>query len=146
MLLGWYLRRLNGLSPVRDGPLDTAGVRMGDPNVRPPMSYHIRFHTFEDQCADSGEAQPALIDAVRLCKRWKRGFEKRRTLDNNRVGYELGVWIDRATLTWFTRDSTGGLVRRQIELRDTGLSDDWKRYTLVTQITLEREVLEQGAQ
>ena len=141
MLLGWYLRRLNRLSPVKDGPLDTAAVQ---PGKYTPLSYHLTFHTFENQCADPGGATPASSDATRPCTRLKRGIDKRQTLDNNRVGYELGVWIDRVTLTWFVREATGELVRRRIELRDTGLSDDWKRYTLVTQITLEREVLEQG--
>ena len=34
----------------------------------------------------------------------------------------------------------------EVEMRDTGLSDDWKRYTLVTQIVLLREVLEPATQ
>jgi hypothetical protein len=143
MLLGWYLRRLNRLSPARDRALDTADVIMGD--TRPPMSYHITLHTFEDQCMDSSETASAAGEGARTCTRWRLGKTKRRILDNNRVSFELGEWIERITFSWYVRELTGELVRRQIELRDTGLSDDWKRYTLVTQITLEREVLQPAA-
>lgn len=140
MLLGWYSRSLNRLSPIKDGVLDTANIIMGD--TRPPMTYHIALHTFEDKCADPVETTLVSSDTTHACKRWKLGKDKRRILDNNRVGYEWGEWIEKITFTWFIRELNGELVRRQIELLDTGLSDDWKRYTLVTQITLQREVLE----
>ena len=136
MMLGWYLRKLNRLSPVKNGELDTANVIMGD--TRPPMSYKITFHPFEDECMDSTATKET-------CTKWKLGTLKRRTLDNNRVSFELGEWIERVVFTWYVRELNGELIRRRIELRDTGLSDDWKRYTLVTQITLEREVLQPAA-
>jgi hypothetical protein len=139
MMLGWYLRKLNRLSPVKDAELDTANVILGD--TRPPMSYHITLHTFEDECMDSTQTSAASGGAP-SCTRLRLGKQKRRTLDNNRVSFEMGEWIDKITFTWYIREPTGALVRRQIELRDTGLSDDWKRYTLVSQITLQREVVQ----
>ena len=140
MLLGWYLRRLNRLSPVKDAVLDTADVRVGD--TRPSMTFHLTFHTFEDECMDPVPAASTSSDGTHPCSRWRRGTMKRRILDNNRVGYEQQLWIETITFLWYDREAaSGAIVRRQIELRDTGLSDDWKRYNLVTQITLEREVL-----
>jgi hypothetical protein len=144
LLLQWYMRSLNRLSPIKDGVLDTANIIMGD--TRPPMTYHITLHTFKDKCADPVETTPASTDPPTACKRWNLGKEKRRILDNNRVGYEWGEWIQKITFTWFIRELNGALVRRQIELLDTGLSNDWKRYTLVTQITLQRDVLEPATQ
>jgi hypothetical protein len=142
MMLGWYLRRLNRLSPLKDGTLDTANAIMGD--TRPPMTYHITLHKFDDECMDAGVTS-APGDTTRPCTHWRFGKQKRRTLDNNRVSINMGEWIERITFTWWVRELTGALVRRQIELRDTGLSDDWKRYTLVTQITLEREAVQPAA-
>lgn len=139
MLLSWYLRRLNFLSPNKDRVLDTAEVRTGD--TRPPMTYHITFHMFDDECRDSVQATPASSDGAAPCMVTRFGKDKRRTLDNNRVGFEQGTWIQRVTFMWLTRDANGEMLRRTIELRDTGLSDDWKRYNLVTQIVLLREVL-----
>jgi len=144
LLLQWYMRSLNRLSPIKDGVLDTANIIMGD--TRPPMTYHITLHTFEDKCTDPVETTPASTDPPPACKHWNLGKEKRRILDNNRVGYEWGEWIQKITFTWFIRELNGSLVRRQIELLDTGLSPDWKRYTLVTQITLQRDVLEPATQ
>jgi hypothetical protein len=142
MMLGWYLRKLNRLSPIKNGVLDTAKVIMGD--TRPPMSYQITFHKWDDECADSS-ASATSSDAPATCTRWKLGKEKRRLLDNNRVNYELGEWIERVTFTWYVRELNGEMVRRRIELRDVGISDDWKRYTLVTRITLERDILQPAA-
>jgi hypothetical protein len=140
LLLGWYLRSLNRLSPVMNAVLDTADVMMG--NTRPPVSYHITMHRFKDECVDPVDTTIVPSDTTHQCKRWRSGKQKLHTLDNNRVGYGLGDWIERITFFWYIREVTGELVRREIELRDTGLSDDWKRYTLVTQITLRRDVLE----
>jgi len=144
MLLRWYLRRLNFLSPNKDRVLDTAEVRTGD--TRPPMTYHITFHMFDDECRDPVPTTPASTGEAAPCTAKRFGKEKRRTLDNNRVGFEQGAWIERVTFMWLTRDANGEMLRRTIEMRDTGLSDDWKRYTLVTQIVLFREVLEPATQ
>lgn len=141
MLLGWYLGRLNTLSPVKDGSLDTADVRLGETR---PMTYHLTFHTFEDQCADSGWTPPDSGAPPRPCSRWKRGEDKRKLLENNRSGYEMGLWIERITFTWLNREMTGELVRRRIEVRDGGISNDWKRYTLRSEITLVRDVLQKA--
>jgi hypothetical protein len=146
MLLSWYLRRLNWLSPNKDRELDSSEVRMAD--TRPAMTYHITFHNFDDVCLDPGAATataPEGSDAP-PCKSMRYGKEKRHLLENNRVGFEQGVWIDRVTFMWMTREATGEILRRTIELRDAGISDDWKRYTLVTQITLEREALSEPTQ
>lgn len=143
MMMRWYLRTLNRLSPGKDRELDTANVILGD--TRPPMTYHFTFHKFDDECMDAGATSVTPGDTTGSCTRWRLGKQKYRTLDNNRVSFELGEWIERVTFMWYVREPSGELVRRRIELRDTGLSDDWKRYTLVTQITLEREVLQPAA-
>jgi len=143
LLLGWYQRALNRLSPSADMVLDTADVMAG--NTRPPMTYHIKMHSFKDQCVDTGDTTFAASDTTHPCKQWRIGKQKLRTLDDNRVGYGFGDWIDRVTFTWFIRELTGEIVRRRIEIRDVGLSDDWKRYTLLTQITLERDTLKAAA-
>ena len=144
MLLSWYLRRLNWLSPNKDRELDTSEVRMAD--TRPAMTYHITFHNFDDVCLDPGAATATEGSDAPPCKLTRYGKEKRHLLENNRVGFEQGVWIDRVTFMWMTREATGEILRRTIELRDAGISDDWKRYTLVTQITLAREAVSEPTQ
>ena len=139
MLLSWYLRRLNWLSPNKDRVLDTSEVRAAD--TRPPMTYHITFHTFDDECRDPGWTPPPPDSPPPPCKVWRLGREKRRVLENNRVGFEQSVWIDSVTFMWMTRELSGEILRRTIVLRDAGITDDWKRYNLVSQITLEREAL-----
>jgi hypothetical protein len=143
LLLGWYLRALNWMSPVKDGVLDTADVMAG--NTRPPMAYHIEMHSFKDECLDPPDSTSAPRDSTHPCKVWRSGKVKLHTLDNNRVGAGMGDWIERITFTWYIRELTGEVVRRRIELRDVGLSDDWKRYTLRTRITLERDTLKAAA-
>jgi hypothetical protein len=144
LLLGWYLRALNRLSPSKDAVLDTADVMMG--NTRPPMTYHIALHSFKDQCADNGDTTHLASDTTYHCTQWRIGKQKLRTLDDNRVGFGFGDWIESITFMWYIRELTGEIVRRRIELRDVGLSDDWKRYTLLTQITLERDTLKAASQ
>jgi len=58
---------------------------------------------------------------------------------------EPGLWIERATFTWFSRATQGDLVRWRVELNDAGLSDDWQRYTPAAQLTVERVLLRQTA-
>jgi hypothetical protein len=138
-LLGWYLRRIHA---TQDATLDTAGVRPGEGT---PVSYHLTFHAFDDQCMNPGQSASASSDSA-SCKRWRRGANKRRALNNSRVGLQPGQWVELATFTWFGRDEQGVLVRRRIELRDIGLSNDWQRDQLRSQITLEREVVRRAAQ
>lgn len=138
MLLGWYQRRL---SPTADAVQDTARLRPGDATL---ISYHLTYHSFDDQCADTGASASAAGDAPPACKRWRRGVDKRRALDNSRIGFGGGKWIERFTLTWFSRGGKGELVRRQIEVRDAGLSDNWQHDRLRSLITLERGVVEQA--
>ena len=137
-LFKYYLRRFGG---ARDAELDTASVRPGDAT---PMSYHLTFHSFEDQCADSA-AGAAAPGAPAACKVWRRGKDKKRAL-GGRIGYEPEIWIERATLSWFSRDAQGGLVRWRLELGDAGLSADWKQYRLGTLLTVERVLLGGKAQ
>ena len=139
-LLVWYLRRIHA---TEDATLDTAVVKPGEGTL---VSYHITFHLFDDQCMDPGQSASASSDAAPPCKHWRRGAAKRRALDNSRVGFRPGQWIEVATITWFVRDEQGVLVRRRIELRDMGLSNDWQRDQLRSQITLEREVMRRAAE
>ncbi len=126
VLFRWYLGRLRG---QRQAAVDTAYLR---PDESTPVKYDLAFHSFEDQCADS--AAPAT------CTVWRRAKDKRRTL-NRAVGLEPGLWIERATFTWFSRATQGDLVQWRVELNDAGLSDDWQRYTPAAQLTVERVLL-----
>ena len=80
-------------------------------------------------------AAPGAAPAT--CKSWRRARDKKRAL-SGRVGPEPGAWLERATFTWFVRDTTGELYRWRMVLRDSGLSDNWQHYTPLTDLTLER--------
>jgi hypothetical protein len=143
LLVPWYLRQM---SPYENSPLDTTHLQPGEST---PMSYHITYHSWKDQCMDPAESASAgsdstASDSTRPCKRWRRGIDKRRALSNSRVALDGGRWIDRFTITWFTREASGGMVRRQIEVRDAGLSDNWQHDNLKTQIILERTTMAAG--
>lgn len=140
MVLSWYLRQL---VPTEDAAPDTAGLQPGEAT---PISYHLTYHAFTDQCMNPGASASASSDATAPCKRWRRGTDKRRALNNSRVALPGGKWVDRFTLTWFSRGAQGELVRRQIDVRDAGLSDDWQRDELRSLITLERGVVEGASQ
>jgi hypothetical protein len=94
---------------------------------------------------DPGASASATGDAAAPCKRLRRGADKQRALNNSRIA-PGGKWVERFTLTWFSRGAQGELVRRQIEVRDTGLSDNWQHDQLRSQITLERGVVERAGQ
>ena len=111
-----YLGR--GTARPQGTRLDTANVILGD--TRPPMTYHITFHKFDDECMDAGATSVTPGDTTGSCTRWRLGKQKFRTLDNNRVSFELGEWIERVTFMWYVREPSGELVRRRTELRDTG--------------------------
>ncbi len=96
----------------------------------------MEFHSFADQCADS--AAPAA------CKVWKRGKDKQRTL-NRHVGIQPGLWVDRATFTWFSRGAQRELVTWRVVLKDASLSDDWQQYTPAALITIERMLVRWSA-
>jgi hypothetical protein len=133
---GWYKARI---AAYQDVPLDTAAVRPGEGTA---ISYHLAYHKFDDECRErvaSGSSDPAAA-----CKKWRRGADKRRALNNSRVALPDG-WLEQFTFTWFSRTGDGALVRRQILVRDTGLSDDWQRDALRSQITLVREIVEPAA-
>ena len=135
MVFSWYLKRLNA---TKDAPADTAALRPGESTF---PRYNVTYYSFSDECADPGASASASTDAAPPCKHWRRGRDKQRALDNSRVGVRGEGWIERFTLTWFSRGDNGELFRRQIEVRDTGLSDNWQHDQLRSQITLERVVV-----
>jgi hypothetical protein len=132
MLLGWYQRRMTALVDVA---LDTVDLQAGEVTQ---VSSHIVEHKFEDECADSvGSVLPAF-GSNPPCKKWRRGIDKKRALQNSRLGIREGVWIERFIIKWYSRDANGDLVRRQIIVRDAGLSANWQHDQLRSEITLER--------
>jgi hypothetical protein len=140
MVFAWYQRQL---TPYEDAVQDTAGLQPGETT---PISYHLTYHTFVDQCMELAEGASSSSDATAPCKRWRRGLDKQRALTNSRVPLPGGRWMEGFTITWVTRGAGGELVRRQIEVRDTGLSNNWQHDQLRSQITLEREVMERAGQ
>lgn len=132
LMFNWYLRKLNRYSPVRDFQIDSTDVM---PGVTTQASYHLIYHTYQDECADP---PGATGDA---CKKWKKGEVKRRLLQNSRAGIDLGEWLAGGTITWFSRDAQGVLWRRKIEVKDDGVSEDWKRYKLLSLVIVTRDTL-----
>jgi hypothetical protein len=135
---GWYKARLPS---YQDAALDTAAVKPGEGTA---ISYHIVYHKFDDECRDPAASGSARSDAA-ACKKWRKGADKRRALDNSRVALPDG-WVEQFTFTWFSRMADGQMVRRVILVRDKGLSDDWQRDALRSQITLLREIVEPAGQ
>ena len=137
--LGWYKARIQGYP---DTPLDTASIQPGEGTA---ISYHVVYHKFDDECREPAASASGSSDPAASCKKWRRGADKRRALNNSRVASPDG-WVEQFTITWFTRTSDGALVYRQILVRDKGLSDDWQRDGLRSQITLIRELVPKAAQ
>jgi len=54
-----------------------------------------------------------------------------------------GSRIESASFTWFVRHTSGVLRRLSLEVRDAGLSENWKRYDPIAQVILESVVVEQ---
>jgi len=103
---------------------------------------HIAFHAFDDECVD------AAPSAGTECQRWRRGKDKRRVLEDSRIGYEQGHWprwVDAATFTWLRREPNGDVIRFRVELRDAGLTQDWKHHVPMAQLIIEGVVLPPGA-
>jgi hypothetical protein len=132
-----YLRRLGGTPDAAPDTLErpVAG--------NSPPTYHLVFHTFDDQCMDATPSTPA--SAGTACHRWRRGKDKRRSLDGSRIAYETGSWIEVATFTWFHREPSGELQRVRVEIRDIGLSPNWQQHTPLAQLLLESVSLPPGA-
>jgi len=106
-----------------------------------PVFYHLMFHSFDDECMD------AVPVAGTECRRWRRGKDKRKVLEDSRIGYEQGrwpKWIDTVTFTWLRREPNGDVVRFRVELRDIGLSPDWKRHIPLARLLVEGVVLPPG--
>jgi hypothetical protein len=133
MLFRWYQR---SLLATRDIELDSASMEPGDVTR---VGYHLFYHAIKDECADSAAAAPAPSQAPPTCKVWRLGKDKERSL-HNRMGLAPDEWIERATFTWFGRALNGVWTRWQLELQDTGLSKDWKRYELKSQIIVRKVV------
>ena len=129
----YYEVKLGG---VRDVVLDTSSA-IFMPGATTRVSYQLDFHVLQDQCTDSTPRAAAPGAAPATCKSWRRARDKKRAL-SGRVGPEPGAWLERATFTWFVRDTTGELYRWRMVLRDSGLSDNWQHYTPLTDLTLER--------
>jgi hypothetical protein len=133
----WYHFHLGGDSGE---PLDSPTVRVSGLT---PVSYHVTFYTFGDQCADStadaagGEASPAPE-----CRAWRRGKDKRRALGLSRLPWDTGQWIEHVTFTWFCRDPDGSLRRMRVVIHDIGLKPNWTYYTPLGQVRIESIVLE----
>ena len=121
---------------TRDLALDSADLEPGE-GTR--VSHHLVFHTFGDACADSAAGASTPSEAAATCRVWRRGKDKERAL-HTRVGLEPNLWIERVTFTWFVRELNGVWTRWQLELKDTGLSNNWKRYELQAQITVRKVV------
>ena len=136
-LVRYYIQALDAR---RDIMPDSALQRPGETSR---ISYHLDFYSFEDECADSGAAGGGQASSA-TCKTWRRGKNKARAL-NFRLGYEVGVWVERTTFRWFSRDSTG-VVRWRAELRDVGLSHDWNHYVPNTQLTVLSEQVKPSVQ
>jgi hypothetical protein len=135
MVFTWYKGRL---AAYEDAEQDTARLKPGEST---PISYHLNYYTFVDECMDKGEGGAAASEATAPCKRMRRGFDKQRALNNSRVPLPGGKWVEWFTITWFTRGAGGEMVRRLIEVRDDGLSDNWQHDNLRTRIRLERGVM-----
>jgi hypothetical protein len=135
LLFKYYLGRLGG-QPGHPGD-STPVVREGDVS---PITYQLAFHTFDDECADP-PAAPAASGGATPCRLFRRGKDKRTALDRVRIPYDRARWIEDASFTWFRRDLSGILTRLRVDLRDVGLSDNWKRYDPQGQVLFESVVL-----
>lgn len=132
----WYHSHLGGDSGE---PLDSPTVRV---TGLTPVSYHITFYTFGDECADSTARTAPDSGTAPACQTWRRGKDKRRALGLSRLPWDTGQWIEDVTFTWFCRDPDGALRRMRVEIRDMGLKPNWKFYTPLGQVRLESIVLE----
>lgn len=136
-IVKFYVDRL-GATP--SNTLDTVAAPTSDPTR---VTYHLVFHSFDDECADSTPSTGTPPSGAPACARWRRGKDKKRALDGARVPYDMGRWIETATFTWWGRHSTGPLLRLGVVIKDIGLTDDWKHYMPLGQVIIES--LEQPA-
>jgi len=133
-LFSYYQSRLVGRLAQ---PTDSAPVV--DDGGTSPMTYWLTFHTFDDQCMDPGGATGG---STQTCKVMRKGKDKRNSLDRVRIPFAKGDWIDVATFTWYRREMNGALVKLKVEMRDTGLSPNWKRYDPKERLIFESTVVE----
>ena len=138
-LFNYYLQRLGG---TRDAMPDAEEAAPGGSSS---ITYRLEFHAFDDQCMDVAPAVPVPASDGTACQRWRRGKDKKKSLDQARLSYEGGKWIEAATFTWFYREQNGDLRRIQIQIRDIGLSRDWKQHRPLAQLLLESVGVPPGA-
>jgi hypothetical protein len=139
ILLKFYIRKLGG---IREGVLDTASLASLGPGETTPISYHLAFMPFEDECVESGAGAGGRDPAT--CKAWRRAKDKRRALGGH-VALDPGLWLDRATFRWFSRGADSVLSRWRVELSDQGLSKNWQHWKPWTELTIERVQLKRSA-
>ena len=137
MLFQFYKRSLQA---SRDLDLDSASMEPGDLTR---VSYQLHFHDLKDECADSvadasaSSAPPNAAPAT--CKVWRRSKDKIHAL-RTRLGFEPDVWLKQVDYRWLTRDADGVWTSWLVELKDVGLAENWKRYTLNAQVTIQKIV------
>ncbi len=137
-LFKYYLRLLGGRRGARPDSLAVP------PSGWSPITYHLTFHEFEDECVKPpANVRAAGSDAA--CKKWRRGKDKRRALGNARIPYESGSWIEVATLTWFRPGPSGDVERMQVEIRDVGMADNWRHDRTMARLTFERVIFPKPA-
>jgi hypothetical protein len=141
ILLKFYIRKLGG---IREGTLDTASLASLQAGESTPISYHLTFFNFDDECYDSETGATAGGADPATCKSRRRGKDKRRALGGH-VALDPDLWIDRAVFRWFSRSPEGDLDRWQVELRDIGLSKNWQHWRPLTQLTIEKVKLKRNA-
>ena len=54
------------------------------------VSSHVTEHSFVDECADSGASVRPDSATPPPCKKWRRGLDKKRALQNSRLGLRDG--------------------------------------------------------
>jgi len=137
-LVRYYAKRLVARPDVDPDTIHAPVIQPWPASGTTPVIYHVAFHTFDDECMD------AAPSAGTECQRWRRGKDKRRALEDSRIGYEQGhwpKWVEAATFTWLRREPNGDVVRFRVEVRDAGLTQDWKHHAPMAQLIVEGVVL-----
>ena len=128
VLFDWYRNHLNA-KPGAGSP-DSVPDLPEDGATAP--AYWITFHDLTDKCADP-PPPPGPGDSTRAgttpCKHWLLGKDKKNALGMSRIRYRRDdKWIEEALFRWYVREGSGDVLRLQVELKDTGLTSNWKYY------------------
>ena len=119
-------------------PVDTAAVP--DDNIS-PVHYMTQLYTFADECLDPPASSGEAGSTAPPCRTWRRGKDKKMVLGNALAASEGGGWLEGATFVWYHREANGALSRLRVRVRDAGLAENWKRYTLATLVILDSTLL-----